>query len=568
MKKRILAALILITAAYSYSYSATGTAVIAPAYIAPSAYHPVITVTYKAAPGVIINSGAVALQVNSGFSPAPSNVTTNAGAITAVIMVNGTTPTDVPQSDITVDGYAVTINSITMQTADSLIITYGGTGSGGLYGPSATGAYPFYVSEEISSTDPGFTNLSAAPVIYVSNMVISKSTLNDMIEAGNTVTYILSYQNKDAGNNMTGVLIMDSMPQGLLFQGAQPSPTNFNGNIYTWNIGSVVSAGGGSTITITAVAQAGIAAYGFTSTNYATISGSSISSGTNGMAVSSTVNVSGAVLSSSISASPATVVSGGIITAVMNITNAGNLNATGVTPLSPLSMSGSGTAVLQSTPSPSSISPLAPNSSGSFTWTYLAGTAGTITFSSHYYADDNGQAIPNSNISSNNVLIQNPTPTFTFTPVPPTDTPTPQYTSTPVVTNTPAATDTPAGTATTVPTQATSPTAVSTMPAITPTPVPTITVKAVTDRNYISLGSGDRAAIIYKVESDGDSWIDIYNLNGELVKHFNRAPLAAGQHTVYWDGSNDDAKKVGQGMYFIVIHQPGGVTTKKLIVIK
>lgn len=553
-------------AASVYTYCGTGTASISPASLAPGAFHPVITITYKTAAANGISAGAVAVQVNPAFVPAPSNVTTDPGAVTAVIMQNGTNPVAVPQSDIAVDGYAVTINSITMQTADSLIITYGNTGTAGIYGPSNPGAYPFYMSEETSSTDMSFTALDSQLVIYVSNMVLSKSSLTDLIEAGNTVTYILTYSNIDTGNTMNSVSIMDSMPQGLTYISAQPSPSNINGNIYTWNIGSVASigVGGGTNITVTAKAAAGIASYGFTTNNYATVYGSSPANGSNGMAVSRTVNVEGAVLSSSITASPDMVAPGGIITVVMNITNSGNLNATNVTPLSPLSMAGSGTAVLQSTPMPSSISSLAANTSGSFTWTYSAGSVGAINFSSHYYADDNGQNIPNSNISSNNVTIQYPTPTGTptltgtQTPVLPTETPTPQDTDTPTFTVT----------TTTVPQKTDSPTATATSTIAPPTPVPTISGKVVMDRNYINIDKGDRVAIVYKVERDGNSWIDVYNLNGELVRNFYRATLTAGDHTAYWDGTNSDGKKVGQGMYFIVVHQPGGTSTRKLIVIK
>jgi uncharacterized repeat protein (TIGR01451 family) len=571
MKKKFFATVVLMLAASVYTYCGTGTASISPASLAPLAIHPVITIIYKTAAANGISAGAVAVQVNTGFIPAPSAVTTDAGAVTAVIMQNGTNPIAVPQDNILIDGYAVTINSITMQTVDSLIITYGNTGTAGIYGPINPGVYPFYMSEKTLPADLSFTALDSQPIIYVSNMVLSKSSSTDLIEAGNTVTYTLTYSNMDTGNSMNSVSIMDSMPQGLIYVSAQPSPSNINGSIYTWNVGSVASigGGGGTSITVTAKAVAGIASYGFTTTNYATIYGSSPANGSNGMAVSRTVNVEGAVLSSSITASPGTVAPGGIIKVVMNVTNSGNLAATGLTP-SPLSMLGSGTAVYLNGPAPANISSLAANSSGSFTWTYTANYVGAINFSNHYYADDNGQNIPNSNISSNNVTIQYPTPTGTptltgtQTPVVPTETSTPQDTDTPTFTVTPAVTST------TVPQNTDSPTvtATSTIVLTTPTPVPTISGKVVMDRNYINIDKGDKVAIVYKVERDGNSWIDVYNLNGELVRNFYKATLTAGDYTAYWDGTNSDGKKVGQGMYFIVVHQPGGTSTRKLIVIK
>jgi flagellar hook assembly protein FlgD len=102
----------------------------------------------------------------------------------------------------------------------------------------------------------------------------------------------------------------------------------------------------------------------------------------------------------------------------------------------------------------------------------------------------------------------------------------------------------------------------------TPTPAATIAVRVLLDRNYINTGNGDTVLIRYKAAKDGDCWIDIYNLNGELVKKFPRVSLKAGENSAVWDGSNNNGQKVGQGIYFIVVHQPGGTATSKLVVIK
>jgi uncharacterized repeat protein (TIGR01451 family) len=544
MKKTAITAMILVLTAFVSASASTGTALINPVRLAPTAYHPVITITYKPPAGTAFDTGAVAVQLNHSFYPEPSTVTTSGGQVTAVIMVNGQSPMNVDPSQITIDGFAVTINSISLGAADSLVITYG-AGTSGIYGPGQAGEYPFIISEKDSSTVSDFTPLDSQPFIIVTNMTINKTCSSDMIEAGNTVTYYLSYNNYDTGNNMTNVSVTDTMPAGLTFLSSQPTISSYNGNIYTWNVGSVASVGTGG-ITVTAKAASGIASYGFTSTNNAVISGTSPASGSNGMSVSDTVNVNGAIMNPSITAAPATVVTGDAITVVMNIQNSGNLAATNISPSFPV-LSVTGAAVLSSGPVPANISSISPNNAASFTWVYTAASAGTFYFSNHAYVYDNGQPLMTSVVNSNSVAIVEPSPTSTFIPV-----------YTPTMTETPSASETATATS-----AVSNPTETS-----TPTPAATIAVRVLLDRNYINTGNGDTVLIRYKAAKDGDCWIDIYNLNGELVKKFPRVSLKAGENSAVWDGSNNNGQKVGQGIYFIVVHQPGGTATSKLVVIK
>ena len=106
------------------------------------------------------------------------------------------------------------------------------------------------------------------------------------------------------------------------------------------------------------------------------------------------------------------------------------------------------------------------------------------------------------------------------------------------------------------------------MTPVTPTPIPAIPEKVKTDRNYINLTAGDKVEIMYTVESYGKSYIRIYNLNGEEIRGFYELTLAPGTYEAYWDGTNKAGAKVGKGVYFIAVTQPGGRTIRKIIVIK
>jgi flagellar hook assembly protein FlgD len=105
-------------------------------------------------------------------------------------------------------------------------------------------------------------------------------------------------------------------------------------------------------------------------------------------------------------------------------------------------------------------------------------------------------------------------------------------------------------------------------PVATATPGAAMTEKVRTDRNYINLTGGDVVEIKYKVESQGKVTIRIYNLSGEEIRGFNENSLSPGTYSQSWDGSNSAGKKVGKGIYFIAVNQPGGRTIKKIIVTK
>lgn len=116
------------------------------------------------------------------------------------------------------------------------------------------------------------------------------------------------------------------------------------------------------------------------------------------------------ILTSSISATPATVNSGDTITVTMTVYNTGDETANNVQP-SALTIGGTGTATIASGPTPSTQDiPAAANRT--FSWTYTAGSVGTVNFignAGETSGPPSGRVSSTSN-SSNNVAIQAGTP--------------------------------------------------------------------------------------------------------------------------------------------------------------
>lgn len=62
--------------------------------------------------------------------------------------------------------------------------------------------------------------------------------------------------------------------------------------------------------------------------------------------------------------------------------------------------------------------------------------------------------------------------------------------------------------------------------------------------------------------------IFIYNIRGEMIKKFDLGEIELGQHTVNWDGTNDNNDKVSSGIYFYQLSTNFFTKTKKMTFIK
>ena len=57
--------------------------------------------------------------------------------------------------------------------------------------------------------------------------------------------------------------------------------------------------------------------------------------------------------------------------------------------------------------------------------------------------------------------------------------------------------------------------------------------------------------------------IFIYNIKGEMIKKFDLGEIELGQHTVTWDGTNDNKDKVSSGLSFYQLSTNFFTKTKK-----
>ena len=540
----------------------TGSADISPTAISLAAYHPLINIDYKPGTATAFTSGSVEIDIPPAFIPAPT--TYSAGSnLSAVVMAAGVTQSVIAASNIYINGYAVTITPLTLSPDQELVITYGSTGGGGLYPPSAPGIYYFNMSEKRSLVS-SFTALDQQPYVYVTYVTINKSSQALSVKAGDTVTYYINFGNLDTGNNLSQLSIWDTLPPGMTLLSSNLAASVTGNNVLSWGTGTVL-ASASSNITVVAQANPGIINFGVNCVNYASVSAIHPVKGALSMDTKKAIPVTGVILNTVISAFPSSPVTNQNITVVMGITNAGNVAASMVSGTTQVISLG-GSAAVYAGPTPNYISSLGAGGTAMFTWIYRATNAGTINFSGSSAGLENSSVVASAPVFSNNVLIIDPTPTYTSTSFPTATTVPP--TNTPIVptnTFTPQSTA-PANTATAVNTQPITP--VYTVTPATPTPEPALPDKVRTDRNYINLSSGDRVEIKYTVETYGKTYIRIYNLLGEEVRGFDESMMQAGTYSAYWDGTNANGSKVGKGIYFIDVTQPGGRTIKKIVVIK
>jgi hypothetical protein len=74
--------------------------------------------------------------------------------------------------------------------------------------------------------------------------------------------------------------------------------------------------------------------------------------------------------------------------------------------------------------------------------------------------------------------------------------------------------------------------------------------------------------ISYSMKEAGSVSIDIYNIKGQLVKHLVKGDMAAGNHTVVWNGTDNNNRAVSSGVYFYKMNSGNYSSTKKMIMMK
>lgn len=79
--------------------------------------------------------------------------------------------------------------------------------------------------------------------------------------------------------------------------------------------------------------------------------------------------------------------------------------------------------------------------------------------------------------------------------------------------------------------------------------------------------------IPYQLSSDSDVSIEIYNLNGQLVRSLKLGYKQAGfyinkENAAYWDGKNESGESISSGIYFYTIRTGDYVSTRKMTILR
>ena len=74
--------------------------------------------------------------------------------------------------------------------------------------------------------------------------------------------------------------------------------------------------------------------------------------------------------------------------------------------------------------------------------------------------------------------------------------------------------------------------------------------------------------ITFAVPEAGEVKLAIYNLRGQLIQTLHSGPIAVGQHSVVWDGTDFRGAKVASGIYLYKLQAKDFVATRKLVFTK
>ena len=74
--------------------------------------------------------------------------------------------------------------------------------------------------------------------------------------------------------------------------------------------------------------------------------------------------------------------------------------------------------------------------------------------------------------------------------------------------------------------------------------------------------------IPYRLDADGPVRLEIYNLLGQRMRTLVDEVQAAGAYRVRWDARDGRGAAVAAGVYFIRLHYPGGVQTRRMLYLK
>lgn len=95
--------------------------------------------------------------------------------------------------------------------------------------------------------------------------------------------------------------------------------------------------------------------------------------------------------------------------------------------------------------------------------------------------------------------------------------------------------------------------------------IPSITVLG---HNYPNPFNPETTISFLTTESTENTELVIYNLKGQKVKTLVNKVLPAGNHSIIWNGKNDNNESVSSGVYFYKMKSGTYISAKKMILLK
>jgi hypothetical protein len=86
--------------------------------------------------------------------------------------------------------------------------------------------------------------------------------------------------------------------------------------------------------------------------------------------------------------------------------------------------------------------------------------------------------------------------------------------------------------------------------------------------NVIDPDLGENAILTVEQTLAGMATVQVFTLDGNLVRVLHRGRLVTGTHTFTWDGRNGAGEVVARGVYFIRVVAPGIDEIRKVMVVR
>ncbi len=100
------------------------------------------------------------------------------------------------------------------------------------------------------------------------------------------------------------------------------------------------------------------------------------------------------------------------------------------------------------------------------------------------------------------------------------------------------------------------------------TSVPDITPAPVSDLSAYPNPFSEEICLDFRNGFQNHVFVEIYDVNGRLVRSMKRSVIPDSRNRLYWDGKTDGGISAGRGLYLVILRDRSGIRTGKTLVIK